>query len=96
MTTMTQNTNTSPVAIAIRITLTVLKWFGLVCAWTVQYGAWIWFVSIPLWLLRKGGKIVLILLVLSVVGWPVVIVYLIMRGSPEPRHHRSMWRPWFI
>ena len=78
---------------AISITLSVLKWFGLVMLWCVQYTMYVPFIGAPLALLRVGGKVVLVLLCCTVIGILPVVIYLALRNN-TPKERRSMWKPW--
>jgi len=81
---------------ALNVAKGVGKYTLLVFAWFVQYTMYVPFVAFPLWLLRVGGKLALIILALSVVGLPIVIVWLLLRGRPEPKQRRNPLRPWGI
>lgn len=72
----------------------VAKWTGLSLLWVVQYVLYIPFVGFPLWLLRVGGKVVIILLACSIIGWPILLIWLVFFRNQPAKERRSMWTPW--
>lgn len=81
---------------ALAVTGQVLKYTMLTFAWLVQYCFYIPFIGLPFALLRKGGKAAMVILACTFIGLPIVILYLLLRNRPEPKEHRSMWKPWGI
>lgn len=71
----------------------VLRWIGLSLLWLLQYGIYVPLVAVPLRLLRAGSRLTLTILLVSVIGWPVLILWVVVSRRPR-RKRRPLLQPW--
>ena len=83
---------------AAHVALSVLKWTGLVMLWFVQYLVYLPFVWLPVRAAKaavKLGVVGILLLCLPVIGWAILLLWLILRHpAPEQPAKRGALKPW--
>jgi len=89
---------TTGAAKASAVALSIAKWTGLTLLWFVQYLVYLPFVYLPVRAFKaavKLGFIGILLLCLPVIGWAILLLWLILRHpAPEQPAKRGALKPW--